>query len=439
MMLNMDVVAAAPLFQRAIELDPFFAMAHLSLGLTYLNTGENSLAQESIRKAYQLRERVSQWERFAIESRYYYAVVGDLRKARQTYELWAQAYPRDTIPISVLSTIDTQLGQYEKALAEVQEEISLDPARPIAYLDLVDIYLNLNRLEETRTTAGEMEAKKFDSPYLRFSLYQLAFLQNDALGMAQQVAWSKGMPGVEDVLLANEADKEAYFGHLRKARELSRQAVVSAERAEEKETAAGYEAEAAQREALFGNVAEARQRTAAALRLSTGRDVHNGAALALALEGDAARAQTLADDLSKRFPADTIVQFNFLPTIRAQVMLSRNDSSKAICVLQASSPYELGAVGNALYPVYVRGEAYLAGHQGSEAAAEFQKILDHRGVVVNEPIAALAHLGLARAHTLQGDTAKARAAYKDFLANWRDADPDIPILKQAKVEYAKLQ
>jgi len=439
MMLNMDVVAAAPLFQRAIELDPFFAMAHLSLGLTYLNTGENSLAQESIRKAYQLRERVSQWERFAIESRYYYAVVGDLRKARQTYELWAQAYPRDTIPISVLSTIDTQLGQYEKALAEVQEEISLDPARPIAYLDLVDIYLNLNRLEETRTTAGEMEAKKFDSPYLRFSLYQLAFLQNDALGMAQQVAWSKGMPGVEDVLLANEADKEAYFGHLRKARELSRQAVVSAERAEEKETAAGYEAEAAQREALFGNVAEARQRTAAALRLSTGRDVHNGAALALALAGDAARAQTLADDLSKRFPADTIVQFNFLPTIRAQVMLSRNDSSKAIGVLQASSPYELGAVGNALYPVYVRGEAYLAGHQGSEAAAEFQKILDHRGVVVNEPIAALAHLGLARAHTLQGDTAKARAAYKDFLANWRDADPDIPILKQAKVEYAKLQ
>src|SRR3984893_83898 len=437
---NMDAVAAAPLFQRAIGLDPNFAMAHLSLGLSYLSIGENSLAADSIRKAYQLRERVSQWERFAIESRYSYAVIGDLRKARQTYELWAQAYPRDLIPVSVLSAIDTQLGQYEKALAEVREEFSLDPASPGAYFGLVRAYLNLNHLEEARTTAEEMEAKRFDSPDLRFSLYQLAFLQNDALGMAQQVAWSGGKPGVEDVLLANEADTAGNSGHLRKARELSRQAVASAERAEQKESAASYQTEAALREALFGNPAEARRRAALALAPSMGRDVQFGATLALAFARDAARAEALADDLAKRFPQDTLVRFNYLPTIKAQRALNSNEPPKAIEALQVTTPYELGSVGDmTLYPVYVRGEAYLAAHQGNEAAVEFQKILDHQGIVLNEPIAALARLGLARAYDVQGDAAKARRAYQDFFALWKDADPDIPVLKQARAVYAKLQ
>ena len=229
-------------------------------------------------------------------------------------------------------------------------------------------------------------------------------------------------------------------------RELSRRAVASAERAEEKETAAGYQAEAAIREALFGNAAQARQQAAAALGLSDGRDVQYGAALALAIAGDAARAQAqvekLADDLAKRFPEDTIVQFNELPTIRAQLALNRNDAAGDIEALQAAAPYEFAGAGTftpALYPVYVRGEAYLASRQGREAAAEFQKILDHPGVVLNEPIGALAHLGLARAYALQGDTAKARAAYNDFLTLWKDADPDIPILRKAKAEYAKLK
>ncbi len=240
------------------------------------------------------------------------------------------------------------------------------------------------------------------------------------------------------MLLGGEADTAAYSGRLAKARELSRRAVTSAERAEEKENAAGNEAEAALREALFGNAAEARQRAAAALGLSTGRDVQRYTALALAFAREADRAQALADDLAKRFPEDTVVQFNYLPTIHAQLAFSRNDVSKAIETLRAAVPYELGQ-GGGLYPVYVRGEAYLAAHQGSEAAAEFQKILDQRGVVGNEPIGALAHLGLARAYSMQGDPAKARSAYQDFLTLWSDADPDIPILVAAKTEYAKLK
>jgi tetratricopeptide (TPR) repeat protein len=436
-----DYAAAVPLFQRAIGLDPNFAMAYASLGTSYDSLGETSLGAENTRKAYELRERVSEREKFYIESHFYNYVTGDLEKARQAYELWAQTYPRDLVPPYNLGVIYANLGQYDKMLAEYREALRLDPASGASHANLVSSYLNLNRLEEARATAEEAQAKKLDSPSLRFNLYWLAFLQNDAAGMDQKLAWSAGKLGVEDVLLANEADTAAYSGRLGKAREFSRRAVASAERAEEKEAAAGYEAEAALREALFGNAAEARKRVAAALVLATGRDVQDGAALALAFAGDAARAQPLADDLAKRFPEDTIVQFNYLPRIHAQLALIRNDSSKAIEALQAAAPYELGTPfsPSALYPVYVRGEAYLAGHQASKAAAEFQKILDHRGVVTNEPIGALAHLGLARAYVLQGDTAKARAAYNDFLTLWKDADPEIPILRAAKSEYAKLR
>jgi tetratricopeptide (TPR) repeat protein len=244
---------------------------------------------------------------------------------------------------------------------------------------------------------------------------------------------------VEDVLLSSEADTAAYTGRLGKARELSRKAVASVERAEEMETAATYEANAALHEAHFGNAVESHVRTAAALALSMGRDVQYGAALALALAGDVARAQTLADDLAKRFSEDTIVQFNYLPTLRAEIALARNNPSKAIESLQAAIPYELGSpFWFPLYPVYVRGKAHLAAHQGSEAASEFAKILDHRQIVVNSPIGALAHLQIARAYTMQGDTAKAKAAYQDFLTLWKDADPDIPVFIAAKAEYAKL-
>jgi tetratricopeptide (TPR) repeat protein len=279
---------------------------------------------------------------------------------------------------------------------------------------------------------------------LHLALYQLAFIRGDKEGMAKEVAWAAGKPGVEDVALATAADTAAYSGSLRKARELSSQAAASAERADEKETAATYLAEAALREALFGNSAQAQERASAALKLSDGRDVTFPATLALAFAGDTNRAQALANDLNKRFAEDTLAQFNYLPSIRAQLALLHRDASKAIELLQPTGQYELGqvsgsGVGPSFYPVWVRGEAYLILGRGADAAREFQKILDHRGIVINEPIGALAHLGLGRAYALQGDSAKARTAYQDFFALWKDADFDIPVLIAAKSEYAKLK
>jgi len=440
-----DVAAAVQLLQRAIRLDPNFAMAYASLGTSYSRLAETSLAAENARKAYELHDRVSEREKFYIESHYYDLVTGDLEKARQVYELWAKSYPRDPVPPHNLGAgIYPNLGQYEKALAEIREGLRLDPGSSSSYALLAGDYLFLNRFKEAQAAAKEGQAKKLDSPTLHLILYFLAFLQNDAAEMTQHAAWSAGKPGVDDVFLYMEADTAAYSGQLGKARALSGRAVDSAERAAEKETAAGYEAEAGLREALYGNVAEARQRAAAALRLSNGRDMQYEAALALVLAGDASGAQTLADSLATRFPEDTIVQFNYLPTIRAQVALSHNDLSKTIETLHAATPYELGSDGGgafrpAMHPAYLRGSAYLTGHQGSQAATEFQKILGHRGIVLNEPIGALAHLQLGRAYALQGDMTKARAAYNDFLSLWKDADPDIPVLKQAKAEYAKLQ
>jgi len=316
----------------------------------------------------------------------------------------------------------------------------------MSYFYVVTAYLSLNRLEEARATAQEAQAKSFDSPWLRFNLYQLAFLQNDAAGMALQAAWAVGKPGVEDVLFGAQADTAAYSGRLLDAREFSRRAVASALRGKERETAASYEADVAVREALLGDEAEARARAAAALTLSTARDVLYGAALALAVTANA-RVQTqtekLIDDLAKQFPEDTLVQFSYIPTIRAQLAFNRKEFSKAIDVLQAAAPYEFGSSTTALFPalipIYLRGNAYLALGRGGEAVGEFQKILDHSGVVLNEPIAALAHLGLARGKAISGEKTKARSAYQDFLSLWKDADTDIPILKQAKAEYAKLQ
>jgi serine/threonine protein kinase len=438
-----DFPGSIPVLERAIKLDPNFAMAYAALATSYANIGEIGLAAENAKKAYELRDRVSEREKFYIDSHYHGMATGDLEKTRQVYELWAQSYPREEVASTNLSAMYGNLGEYEKALVRSQEAFRLNPSG-LNYSNLVSGFISLNRLEEARSIAEEAQAKKLDSGYLRTTLYQLAFLRNDPVGMAQQVAWSAGKPGVEDVLLSFEADTAAYAGQLSKAREFSRQAVASAERAEEKETAASYEAQAGLREALFGNSAQGQERASAALRLSDGRDAQFLAALALATAGDATRAQALTDDFSKRFSEDTIVQFIYLPTIRAQLALIHRDASKAIELLQPAAHYELGQTGNGgvtpgLYPVWVRGEAFRVSGQGSEAAREFQKILDHRGVVMFEPIGALAHLGMARAYALQGDTAKAHVAYQDFFALWKDADPDIPILKEAKAEYAKLQ
>jgi eukaryotic-like serine/threonine-protein kinase len=432
-----DPAAAVPLFQRAIRLDPNFAMAYASLGTCYSNLGEDGLKIENTKRAYELRERVSEREKFYIESHYFHYVTGDLEKARPIYELWERVYPRDSLPRNNLGVIYGQLGQNEKALEQARE-VHRMAVNAMSYSNLIDGYLNLNRLEEARATAKEAQARNFDSPGLHFQLYMLAFLQNDSAGMKEQVDWASGkQPQEEKWMLADEAWTAAYSGQLRMARELWRRAEASVERTGTKEMLAGYETAAAGRELVVGNTTEARQRAEAALALSNARGVECGTAPVLALGGNAVRAQGLAGDLAKRFPEDTGVRFSCLPMIDASIAFSRNDPSKTIELLQAAAPYELGMGG--LYPAYLRGKAYLAVHQGSEAAVEFQKILDHRGLMGNSLIGALAHLQIGRAYAMQGDTAKAKAAYQDFLALWKDADPDIPIFIAAKAEYAKLQ
>jgi serine/threonine protein kinase/tetratricopeptide (TPR) repeat protein len=438
-----DNLAAVAFFQRAISLDPNFAMAYARLGNTYMNLGQTARAAENTRKAYELRERVGEREKLYIASHYETNAAGNLEAARKTCELWAQTYPHDAIPPAVLSVIYANLGDYDKALAASQESLKRNPGSGLGYGNLVSGYLNVNRLDEARTTAQEAQAHNLDNPTIHVSLYSINFLQHDAAGMEHEAAGLMGKPGFEDAMLYNESDTAAYAGQFAKARELTRRASDSAQRADEKETAANYEAEAAVREAMGGNMSTAKQQVQAALALSTGRDVEAISAVALGIAGDAPQATRLADDLAKRFPEDTIVKFGYLPMIHAAAALQAGSATKAIDALAPTAPYELGATAQnlsfALYPVYLRGEAYVAAHQGSAAAAEFQKLLNHPGVVVNEPIGALAHLGLARACALSGDTAKAKTAYQDFFALWKDADPDIPILKEAKAEYAKLQ
>ena len=438
-----DFAGAVPFFQRAISLDPNFAMAYSALGNAYWFLGETSLGAENVKKAYNLRKRVSDREMFYIECNQEWA-TGDLEKARRAYELWAQTYPRDFTPRRNLASIYESLGQYDNTLVESREALRLDPESAQSYDRLAEAYLSLSRLKEARATVEEAQAKKLDSPVLRLFLYELDFLDNDEAGMAQQVTWAAGKSAVEDLLLDSEADTAAYAGRIKKAREFSRLAVSSAERAKETERAASYEANAALREALVGEAAEAGKRAAAALKLSTARHVSYTAALALAIATDAARTQTqvekVADNLDKSFPEDTLVHFHYLPTIRAQVELNRRHYAKAIEGLQSAAPYDLGgSLSPPLYPIYVRGRAYLAAHQGSQALGEFRKILDHRGIVLNDPIGALALLQVGRALAMQGDRGKARDAYQIFLTVWKDADPDIPVLKQAKAEYAKLQ
>ena len=436
---------AIPFLKRAIELDPNFASAYSSLGISYVNLGETGLASQNIQKAYDLRDRVSEHEKLRISAAYYSYVTGELEKADQTYALWAQAYPREDVPHGNLGANYSSVGQYDKAVAQSLEAIRLAPDNAIAYANLVGQYAALNRLDEAKTTYQQSLARKLENLPLHANFYGVAFLQGDAAEMQRQLAWAAGKPGLEEFLLSFHSDSEAFSGRLSKAREFSRRAVESALRVDEKETAAEWRMNAALREAEFGNLEQARQDTTAALGLASTRDVQILAALALARAGDSARAEKIADELAKQFPLNTVLNSYWLPSIRAAIEINRNNPSKAVEVLQAATPYELGTpppepeVEGFLYPVYVRGQSYLLLHQGSEAAAEFQKFLDHRGVVMNCPLGALAHLGLARAYVFQGDATKARIAYEDFLALWKDADPDIPVLKQAKAEYAKLK
>jgi eukaryotic-like serine/threonine-protein kinase len=449
--------AAIPFFKHAIELDANFGLAYAMLGRMYGDIGESGLAAGYTRKAYELRDRASEAERYLITASFHIVVTGNMEKAEQDCQLWIQAYPRTEGPHTFLAGIILPVvGQYEKGVQEAIEAVQLNPDFPVSYDVLMYNYISLHRLDQAQATYAQAVARKLDSTsFLHIAPYQLAFLQNDVAGMGRQVAWSAGKPGLEDQLLALESDTAAYSGRLRDARAFSRSAIDSVDRGEATEPAALYSVLSGVREALFGNAQEARQLATFAVGRSAGRDVQYGAALAWAYAGDEKRAQTLADDLAKRFPEDTIVQFNYLPTLRAKLALSRGNASEAMENLRAATPYELGETTGstygwtALYPVFVRAEAYLATQHGNEAVAEFQKILDHRGIVVNEPIGALAHLGLGRAYALEAQSAqgadadaaraKARAAYQDFLALWKDADTNIPILITAKSEYVKLK
>jgi serine/threonine protein kinase/tetratricopeptide (TPR) repeat protein len=436
--------AAIPFYKRAIELDPNFAKAYASLGASYSNLGETGLASENVQKAYELRDRVSEPEKFSIAAFYYTFVTGELEKANETYVLWARTYSRSPGPHHNLSVNYGYLGQYDKAVSETLESLRLDPGSSDSYGDLVQYYAFLNRLDEAKATYQQAIARKLDSASLHFNMYCVAFLQDDTAEMQRQVAWARGKQGVEDILFSYQSDSEAFSGHLGKAREFSQRAVESARGADEKESAAEWQMNAALRESEFGYNTQANEKAASAVALALTRDIQILAALAKARAHDSVGAQTITDEVGKQNQVNTAINRYWLPTIRASVEINRTNPSKAIELLQVAAPFELGNPlpqvngGVFLYPIYVRGEAYLLLHRGNEAEVEFQKFLGYRGVVGLCPLGVLAHLGLGRAYAMQGETAKAKAAYQDFLTLWRDADPDIPILKQAKAEYAKL-
>jgi serine/threonine protein kinase len=439
-----EFAGSIPSLQKAIKLDPNFAMAYAALGTAYNNIAEPGMSAEYGKKAYELRDRASEREKLYIDSHYYQFVAGDLEKSTQVYELWSQTYPRDEIPYTNLGALYALIGRYDKGLDESQQAFRLNPSG-LNYSNLVTAFIVVNRLDEARATAEEAQAKKLDSSYLRAAMYQLAFLKNDAAGMAQHVAWASGKSGIEDALLAMDADTAAFSGQLRRAEDLTRQAVNSAVRADEKEAAAFYEAQAGVRQALFGNVEAASRHAATALAMTNGRDVQYLAGLALSFAGDTTRTEALLNDFSKRFPDDTLAKFMYVPTLRARQWFLRREYAKVPDELAPAVPYELGqanggsTISIALYPVYIRALAFLAAGKGKEAAVEFQKVIDNRSVVLNAPNGALALLGFGRAYAVAGDSTKAKIAYQDFLAQWKDADQDIPVLKQAKEEYAKLQ
>ncbi len=439
--------AALPLYERAIALDPSFAMAYASLGHLYGEIGESDLSAENTRKAWQFRDRASDVERFFISATYELRVLGNAEKLQQTCEAWAQSYPREVHAHGLLAGgVYPVKGNYEKALEEARKAIALDPEFALGYALVADFSVSLGRLPEAQRVLQQAAARKLEIPEFLESRHKIAFLKGDRAGMERELALSRRKPEVEAALSYQDSFALAYSGHLRQARIQTRRAFDLAQQTGHRERAALYAAGAAVREAFFGNAVEARQSAGTALALATDREVEYGAAFALALVEDGSKAQSLADDLEKRFPEDTSVRFNYLPAIRARLELNRGDAARAIDLLQVTVPYELGlprsgfhGLFGALYPIYLRGEAKLKARNGAEAAHEFEKVLDHLPIVIGDPIGALARLQLGRALVLSGDVAKGKAAYQDFLGLWKDADPGIPILKQAKAEYARLQ
>jgi eukaryotic-like serine/threonine-protein kinase len=444
---------ALPYHQRAVALDPNFAMGYWMLATDYGSLGEIGRSSEYVTKAFQLRDHASEREKLAITAGYYFGVTGELDKAASAYQEAISSYPLE-YKTRAEEVVYLLQGQYEKAKEANERSIDMDPDDVGAYVDLANTQLALQRWDEARQTIQRAGVRKMDNCVLHSALYMLGFLNGDAAAMAEQQQWYAGKPE-ENIGISLASDTEAYAGHLRRARELTSRSVDSAIRADSKETAAVWKEIAAQREAAFGNLGEAKHGAAEGLKLAPNSyEAQTEAALAYALADDTERAEALAQELNRRFPLNTQVQSLWLPAIRAQVALNRNKPDVALNSLEAAKPVEFGLIQfvaniSCLYPTYIRGEAYLAAGQGKEAAGEFQKILDHGGIVWNCWTGALAHLGVARANALESrtsqgadaDAARARAvaAYKGFLTIWKDADPDISILKQAKAEYAKLQ
>ncbi|MGA9072523.1 MAG: protein kinase [Candidatus Sulfotelmatobacter sp.] len=433
---------AIPFMKRAIELDPNFAMAYVGLGIEYANLGQPGVAADYGRKAYTLRDRVSDREKFRISAFYFQYVTGEMDKAIESYELWAKSYPLEMVPHGNLGSLYASVGQYDKAIAETETAQRLEPTIT-DYANLASNYISVNRMKDARLTLEEAQRNHFDGLFIRGDLYSLAFLDGDNAEMERQVAWAAGRPGEEDQMLNTHADTQAYYGHMAKARDLARQAADSAVRADAKETAAQWLAIQAVREVEVGNASAARQAVARALALAPARDVKVLSALALARAGEYSQSKNIMAALKKSEPSNTFLKVYWFPVLEASMAIAQHAPDRAVIALEPALPYELGspppeAIGT-LHPAYLRGLAYLDEKNGTAAASEFQKFLDHPGVVQNFLLGSLAHLQLGRAYAISGDQTKAKIAYNDFLTLWKDADPDIPVLKAAKEEYAKIQ
>ena len=438
---------AVPFFRRATEIDPQFATAYASLGLMYGAMGESALSAENTTKAYELRDRASDVERFFITASYDGRVTGNFEKAQQTCDSWAQMYPREMWPHSYLAGfIYPASGNYAKAIEEAQRIIDLAPDSAIGYLMLAANDIDEGQLDQAQAAVRRASERNLNHPDFAALRYDIAFLMKDAAAMNREVAASRETSDGTDWLSVHQAFVLAYSGHLREAKTMSRRAVDLADQAANKERAALFQSSEAVWEAFYGEPSLAERDATAALEVSNDREVEYGAALAFALSGEASQSQTLARDLEVRFPEDTSVRFSYLPVLRGTLALNEGMPSKAIDLLQVAAPDELGTQRStihgffgALYPIFVRGNAYLASRRGADAASEFHKILAHPGIVVSDPVGLLAHLQLARSYVLLGEKAEARSAYADFVALWKDADSDAEILKQAKAEYAKLR
>jgi tetratricopeptide (TPR) repeat protein len=426
-----DEAGAVSLFQQAIELDPDFAMSYSYLGHAYHMLGQGARGDEALRKAFTLRNRASEREKFNITAGFYQFVTFQTDEAIQNCELWAQTYPRDFMAHSILGFEEGLLGRWDQSTEEYGKAKKLDPSQAVVYGALMLDYMALNRLTEARAVYQEAQARKTDIGEPTRIRYFLAFVEGDKEMMTKVATSLAGQQGFENNALLEQSRSEAYFGHLRRAQELSQHAEDNALREGNRAPAAEIESDAASREALFGNSTEAREHAAAAIRLG------GEPTMALALAGDLASATKLADRFASQAPPGGGASKVWIPEIRAAIELKRGNPMRAVELLAPVASYEAGWFDNFM-AAYLRGEAYLAAHRGQEAAAEFQKILDHRGAVLNSVIGALAHLQLGRAFAMQGDTNKSRAAYHDFLTLWKDADSDIPILIAAKAEYAEL-